>query len=316
LHKSVLVVQDTDHSGGISEEVKKEGDRFTQRNPVTMMLGRGRSFLIRHVATPLRLVNTPGRSALPAFVASSSSSLSSSFDGRRGMAHVSIANAKTMPRHYNQMPSDVLLVMAAGGDQDAREERVIREIMAVDNVEWPAARQTFLKIVDANRRGLFFATLPYKVGITVSFTAGVLSFPLIFHLDSVLMFNDLFVTTDVPDDKDLETPLEVGSWAWNWMEPPLGQISFFPLCMQYARAQLENLGAKVCWLTGENHSSVHLFSLLLLLLLLLPSKPYTAWYKARRAARLVREFPTYDKHILTSFSENDSFSPVAPDPVY
>ena len=213
-----------------------------------MMLGRGRSFLIRHVATPLRLVNIPGRSALPAFVASSSSL--SSFDGRRGMAHVSIANAKTMPRHYNQMPSDVLLVMAAGGDQDAREERVIREIMAVDNVEWPAARQTFLKIVDANRRGLFFATLPYKVGITVSFTAGVLSFPLIFHLDSVLMFNDLFVTTDVPDDKDLETPLEVGSWAWNWMEPPLGQISFFLLCMQYARAQLENLGAKVCWLTG------------------------------------------------------------------
>jgi len=67
------------------------------------MLGRGRSFLFRHVATPLRLVNTPGRSALPAFVASSSSS--SSFDVRRGMAHVSIANAKTMPRHYNQMPS-------------------------------------------------------------------------------------------------------------------------------------------------------------------------------------------------------------------
>jgi len=153
----------------------------------------------------------------------------------------------------------------------------------------------------------------------VSFTAGVLSFPLIFHLDSVLMFNDLFVTTDVPDDKDLETPLEVGSWAWNWMEPPLGQISFFLLCMQYARAQLENLGAKVCCLTGwppyqtKTSLPIHLFSLLLLLL---RSKPYTAWYKARRAARLVREFPTYDKHILTSFSENDSFSPVAPDPVY
>lgn len=44
------------------------------------------------------------------------------------------------------------------------------------------------------------------------------------------------------------------------MEPPLGQISFFLLCMQYARAQLENLGAK----------------------------PYTAAYKARRAARLCK----------------------------
>jgi hypothetical protein len=26
--------------------------------------------------------------------------------------------------------------------------------------------------------------------------------------------------SDVPEAKDLETALEVGSWAWNWMEPP------------------------------------------------------------------------------------------------
>jgi hypothetical protein len=44
------------------------------------------------------------------------------------------------------------------------------------------------------------------------------------------------------------------------MEPPLGQISFFLLCMQYARAQLENLGAK----------------------------PYTAAYKSRRSIRLCK----------------------------
>lgn len=44
------------------------------------------------------------------------------------------------------------------------------------------------------------------------------------------------------------------------MEPPLGQISFFLLCMQYARSQLENLGAK----------------------------PYTAAYKAKRARRLCK----------------------------
>ena len=65
---------------------------------------------------------------------------------------------------------------------------------------------------------------------------------------------------DVPDAKDLETPLEVGSWAWNWMEPPLGQISFFLLCMQYARSQMENLGVA----------------------------PYTANYKSRRAASLCK----------------------------
>ena len=86
-----------------------------------------------------------------------------------------------------------------------------------------------------------------------------------------------YVTTDVPDDKDLETALEVGSWTWNWMEPPLGQMSFFLLCLQYARAQLGNLGAK----------------------------PYTAWFLQRRAERVAKTYPQYCANIVESFSEGD-----------
>jgi hypothetical protein len=111
----------------------------------------------------------------------------------------------------------------------------------------------------SNRRGMFLVTLPYKLAIATAVGAGFISVPMIFHLDTVMWFNEFYVTSDVPEPKDLETPLEVGSWAWNWMEPPLGQISFFLLCMQFARAQMENLGLK----------------------------PFTAWYKAKRARRLV-----------------------------
>ena len=151
---------------------------------------------------------------------------------RTPRSRVTVADAERLPRQYNEMPGDVLLVMAASGDQEAREERLIREIMAVDRVNWPEARQTFLGILAANRKGLLYATLPYKIGICVSFTAGVISFPLIFHLDTVLVFNELYVTTDVPEARDLETPLEVGAWSFKWMQAPLGQISFFLLCMQ------------------------------------------------------------------------------------
>lgn len=49
---------------------------------------------------------------------------------------VTIAQAKAMPKNYDEMPNDVLLTMAIMGDQEAREERLIREIMAVDNVSW------------------------------------------------------------------------------------------------------------------------------------------------------------------------------------
>jgi len=49
---------------------------------------------------------------------------------------VSIADAKKMIRNYNEMPNDVLLTLAIHGDDEARQERLIREIMAVDDCSW------------------------------------------------------------------------------------------------------------------------------------------------------------------------------------
>ena len=40
-------------------------------------------------------------------------------------------------------------------------------------------------------------------------------------------------------EKDLETWLEVGAWTWNWMEPPLGTITFVLLCMQLSRSHMQ-----------------------------------------------------------------------------
>lgn len=56
--------------------------------------------------------------------------------GRSFATRVSIDEAKKLPKNYDQMPNDILLSMAIMGDQEAREERLIREIMAVDNVSW------------------------------------------------------------------------------------------------------------------------------------------------------------------------------------
>lgn len=51
-------------------------------------------------------------------------------------SRVTIEHAKNMPKNYDEMPNDVLLSMAIMGDQEAREERLIREIMSVDNISW------------------------------------------------------------------------------------------------------------------------------------------------------------------------------------
>jgi hypothetical protein len=137
---------------------------------------------------------------------------------------VSISEAQKQVTSYKDLPNDILLVMSRIGDQEAKEERLIREIMAKDNTDWSASQKTFASIVASNRKGLFLATLPYKFGIGAAVSAGVLSFPMIFDINTVMLFNESFVTADIPEPKDLETPLEVGSWAWNWMEPPLGVL--------------------------------------------------------------------------------------------
>ena len=56
---------------------------------------------------------------------------------------------------------------------------------------------------------------------------------------------------------------------------PLGQLSFFLLTMQFARAQLDNLGVK----------------------------PYTGLMKQRRADRLCTAFPKYSAGIVEDFSK-------------
>ena len=182
-----------------------------------------------------------------------------------------------MPQHYKHFSNAVLIRVSVKGDQNANIERLIRNIMAEKDLSWEDAQPELQAIVSSNRQGLFLATLPYKLGITGALVVGIGSIPMIFDLHTVLWFNEWGVTSDIPDDKDLETPLEVGSWAWNWMEPPLGHASFFILCMQYARNQLENLG----------------------------STPYTKWFLMRRAERLQRDYPLYNKQIIAAFSRGD-----------
>ena len=78
---------------------------------------------------------------------------------------------------------------------------------------------------------------------------------------------------------DADTILEVGSWSWSWMEPPLGTISFFLLCMQYSRDQRLNMG----------------------------QKPYTEWYKSQRADRLAAAFPAYTTEIVRDYAKATAF---------
>ena len=173
------------------------------------------------------------------------------------------------------MDDRALITLAAIEDHSAREEILKRHIMDVDNVDYKQANKTFHKIARHNIQGYSLVTLPYKVGIATAGVVGIAAIPMVFYLPTVEWFNELAVTTDIPDARDLETPLEVSIWSWNWMEPPLGTLSFILLTLQYIRGQLINLGIK----------------------------PYTSWIKSHRGKKLACAFPMYDSKILQAYSE-------------
>lgn len=139
------------------------------------------------------------------------------------------------------------------------------------------AAKVFAEIADNNRKWMPIYAFPFQVGFTSALVGGWVSIPLVFHEGTMKWFNTNFVTAELPPAEDLETWLEVGSVSWGWMEPVLGQISFFLLCMQFARAQLQNLGIR----------------------------PYYNWQKKKRAQRLIDTYPQYNPAFLQLYSECD-----------
>lgn len=191
-----------------------------------------------------------------------------------GANHPSIELAKAMPRDYHEMSNDLVVKLAITGDEDAVVERLVREIMFVDKLDYEAAVMKLVVVDSQCDSGKALNNLPYKIGAATAYFSAFASIPLCFHLDTCLWFNEGFVTTDVAEAVDLETWLEVGSWSWTWMEPPLGQISFFLLCLQMARQQMVNVGIK----------------------------PFGERTRTSRALKVVEAFPEYQQEILLDYA--------------
>ena len=189
------------------------------------------------------------------------------------LAHKTEIDDERMPTTYADYSNHVLLMLSAHGDDQAIRERMVRDVMKVDSVDHVEAETKVQEIEQAAKSGLAMSRLPYRVGIAAALVAGFGSIPMCFDLHTVLWFNEQYVTMDVEDAKNLETWLEVGSWSWNWMEPLLGQASFFLLCLQYSRDQMKNIGMKT----------------------------YTERVKDKRGAKLVEKFPQYNGIVVAEF---------------
>lgn len=55
---------------------------------------------------------------------------------KRSFSTISLKESNELSSDYSTYSNDLIIQMSVFGDQNAREERLIRDIMAVDNVEW------------------------------------------------------------------------------------------------------------------------------------------------------------------------------------
>ena len=194
-------------------------------------------------------------------------------------------------RDYTDLSGADLFRMSAqsGGCLGSSRERLAREVMIVDNVSHEDALEVVRGMARKNAGGLTDAlpSVPTRLfvkyqqlGISTAFIAAWVSIPAVFSLQFAKAFNDLTVTTKVPPASDLDTMLEVGIWTWNWMEPPLGTISFFLLCIQFARDQKVNIRG---------------------------GKPWTTYWKEKQGDKLAAAYPQYHKPIVRDYGQETCF---------
>ena len=189
-----------------------------------------------------------------------------------------IAYAKSMPHNFCAMRHEQIVQLSVEGDFGARREALIRNVMAVDSIEHEVADGRVTEMWKFNQRVMRIHNLPYELGLGAAVTGALVSFPLVFDLDTVKWFNDIFVTCNVPETDNLETWWEVSIWSWKWMDPICGEISLFLLLMQFARVQMKNLGIK----------------------------PFGNVMKGIRSKRLKKKYPQYNSLFIKWFSEGDT----------
>jgi len=188
----------------------------------------------------------------------------------------SVDAAKSAPRYVSDLSNHHVFILAEQGSVACNRERVRREIMAIDGIEYAAtqARIEEMSAFVAEKHPMY--TFPYKVGIAMAQISGFASIPLVFHFGVASTFNTYCVTADPPEMGEADTALEVGAWAWNWMEPPLGTISFFILCVQFAREKRLEIGVK----------------------------PFTQLARGWQGKRLAEAYPQYDDYLMHSYGES------------
>jgi hypothetical protein len=110
---------------------------------------------------------------------------------------------------------------------DLHQERLVRDIMSADKVEYEVAAEVMRGMFKVNRTGVYWLLpVPLEVGVVGFAGMSLLCFPLVFHFETAQAFADYLVASydEVPEAGRwrMYGIANTATWSWAWMEPVSG----------------------------------------------------------------------------------------------
>lgn len=187
--------------------------------------------------------------------------------------------AMRQPAHVSELGHESLAELAMQGNHNAHRERLLREVMCVDGVNWEEAHKVLAKMDVYKERYYWLESAPYRLGMAGAVVAAVAATLLVFCKPFALAYGTQVAGEDLPDGVesiDQMTTNQVGTWTWSWMEPMIGTASFVLLCCQFTRAQVLKINMK----------------------------PYGEYILQWRADRLANKFSQYDRSMVRAWAKH------------
>ena len=182
-----------------------------------------------------------------------------------------------MPRFIYEYSNEMLFFAARDPDaHDVHQERLIREIMVVDDVDYERAAEAMREIFRVNLVQSRYLMAPFHAGLGLCAVSAVGCVPLVFDHTAATLFADFVGSTPEAPLARGASNADVGTWTWAWMEPMIGTASFSILCLQLLRSAMMNLAYRPLY------TSV------------------LSW----RANALADAFPQYDRPIVKDFGRS------------
>jgi len=219
-------------------------------------------------------------------------------EGHRGLGanarsawRPNIEIAMRQPAHVSELGHESLAELAMQGNHNAHRERLLREIMCVDNCTWDEAHEVLADMDCEKEKWYWIESAPYRIGIAGALSGAIFGTLLVFCKPVALWYGINVAGEDLPDGvKDINemTVNQVGTWTWSWMEPMIGTASFVLLCCQFTRAQVLKMNMK----------------------------PYGEYMLQWRANRVADKYPQYDRSMVRAWAKHMPRAGITFIPVY